>query len=101
MDERGQAHGSADESNVIRVPASANVPNTAAVIAKMIYEGKRPQLRAIGAGAVNQAVKAAAAARGLVAARGIDLYVRPGFTQVVGRDAEPRDAITLSILVEE
>ncbi len=39
------------------------------------------ELQAVGAGAVNQAVKAIAIARGFVAANGIDLVAIPAFTK--------------------
>jgi stage V sporulation protein S len=54
-------------------------------------------LRAIGAGAVNQAIKACAIARGYVAPRGIDLSIRPGFATVTMRDGDV-SAITLLII---
>lgn len=54
-------------------------------------------MRAIGAGAVNQAVKACAIARGYVAVRGIDLLVRPGFGTVVINDKE-YSTIVLNIM---
>ena len=39
----------------------------------------RVEMRAIGAGAVNQAVKSIACARGILKLRGLDLCVRIGF----------------------
>jgi stage V sporulation protein S len=64
-----------------------------------IYDHERPVLRAIGAGAINQAVKAIAIARGLVAPRGIDLTCRPGF-QPVDIDGQEYSAMTFALLVE-
>jgi stage V sporulation protein S len=54
----------------------------ASAIAHGIYDGKKIVLRAIGAAAVNQAVKAAAIAQNYVGARGFILSMRPGFTDV-------------------
>ena len=39
-------------------------------------------MQAIGAGAINQAVKAVAIAKGFVAPAGIDLVCSPAFTEV-------------------
>jgi stage V sporulation protein S len=72
------------EENVLRVTAAANAKDLASAIAHGLYDGHRPVLRAIGAGAVNQAVKALIIARGFVATRGIDLMFRPGFAEVPG-----------------
>jgi stage V sporulation protein S len=58
----------------------------AAAIAHSIYETKECKLRAIGAGAVNQAVKAIAIARGFTAPRGIDLKCIPGFASIESHD---------------
>lgn len=68
--------------DVIRVKAGSPANGLAQSISHMVYERKKVVLRAIGAGAVNQAMKALAIARGLVAPRGYDLTVKPAFTEV-------------------
>ena len=50
----------------------------------------------VGAGAINQAVKAIAIARGFVAPSGIDLVCIPAFTDIV-IDGEERTAIKLIV----
>jgi stage V sporulation protein S len=84
-----------DEANgaevILRVKSSSSATSLASAISHGIYDGKTVMLRAIGAGAVNQAVKAVAIARSFVAARGIDLSIRPGFTTVEMPD---RDNVT-------
>jgi stage V sporulation protein S len=60
----------------------------ASAIAHAIYDYKSVKVRAVGAGSVNQAVKAIAIARGYVAPRGYDLICKPGFTTVESRDGE-------------
>lgn len=85
------------EEQVLRVTNMANPKELAAVISHGIYDGHKPVLRAIGAGAVNQAVKACVIARGYVATRGIDLVIRPGFANVQGENGEI-SAITLLVL---
>jgi stage V sporulation protein S len=87
----------ADET-ILRVKGTASVPPLASAISHAIYDGKTVTLRAIGASAVSQAVKAAAVARGYVAPRGIDLALIPGFTTVQMPDGEVT-AVTLRIVV--
>ncbi|HEW91295.1 MAG TPA: stage V sporulation protein S [Thermotogaceae bacterium] len=73
--------------------SSQSKPNAVAgALAGVIREKGRAELQAIGAGAVNQAVKAIAIARGYVAPSGIDLICIPAFTDVE-IDDEPRTAI--------
>lgn len=67
---------------ILRVKATSNPASLASAIAYQIYEGKPAVLRAIGAGAVNQGVKAIAIAYSFVAPRGYDLVTRPSFTTV-------------------
>jgi stage V sporulation protein S len=72
----------------LRVSASSNPQSVASAIAHAIYDSRQVKLRAVGAGAVNQAVKAIAIARGYVAPRGHDLTCIPGFTTIESRDGE-------------
>lgn len=58
----------------------------------MLRERGNAEIQAIGAGAVNQAVKAVAIARGFVAPGGIDLICVPAFTDIL-IDGEERTAI--------
>ena len=76
------------EEPFLRVSAGSNPQSVASAIAHAIYENKAVKLRAVGAGAVNQAVKAMAIARGYVAPRGLDLTCKPGFTTIESRDGE-------------
>ena len=72
----------------LRVSASSNPQSVASAIAHAIYEKHEVKIRAVGAGAVNQAVKAIAISRGYVAPRGMDLTCKPGFTTIESRDGE-------------
>lgn len=76
------------EDQPLRVGAGSNPQSVASAIAHAVYEHKTVRLRAIGAGAINQAVKGIAIARGYVAPRGYDLVCKPGFTTVNSRDGE-------------
>lgn len=70
------------EETLLKVKGSSSAPSLAAVIAHGIYEGKLLCLRAIGASAVNQAMKAAAIAQSYVGAKGMRILIIPGFADV-------------------
>jgi stage V sporulation protein S len=70
------------DDNVLRVSASSNPQSVASAIAHAIYEKGTCRIRAVGAGPVNQAVKAIAIASGYTAPRGISLVCIPGFQSV-------------------
>lgn len=74
------------EDGILRVGAGSNPQSVAAAIAHSIYETRTARIRAVGAGAVNQAVKAIIIARGYTAPRGIDLVFIPGFQSIESRD---------------
>lgn len=74
------------EESVLRVGASSSPQKVASAIAHAIYENGTCKLRAVGAGAVNQAVKAIAIASGYTAPRGISLVCIPGFASVESND---------------
>ena len=68
--------------DVIRVAAQSRSTAVAGAIAGIVREQGRAEVQAIGAGAVNQAVKAAAIARGFLALDGLDIVCIPSFTDV-------------------
>jgi len=76
------------DEQILRVSASSNPQSVASAIAHSIYENRTCQVRAVGAGAVNQAVKAIAIARGYAAPRGLNLVCIPGFTSVKSHDGD-------------
>jgi stage V sporulation protein S len=80
----------------LRVASRTPTPELAAAISHAIYDGKKVLLRAIGAGAVNQAVKALVVAQSYVAQRGLVLANRPGFL-TIDMDGEERTAMTFSV----
>ena len=82
--------------DVLKVSAKS-VPNAVAgALAGVLREKGRAEIQAIGAGALNQAVKAVALARGFVAPSGVDLVCIPAFTDIV-IDNEERTAIKLIV----
>lgn len=85
------------EENILRVSAGSNPQAVASAIAHAIYENRQCKIRAVGAGAVNQAVKAIAIARGYTAPRGLDLSCIPGFASIESHDGQI-SAIVFSIV---
>ncbi|CAM3079917.1 stage V sporulation protein S [Sporolactobacillus spathodeae] len=82
--------------DVLKVSAKS-VPNSVAgALAHAMREQKTAEIQAIGAGALNQAVKAVAIARGFVAPSGLDLICIPAFTDIQ-IDGEERTAIKLIV----
>jgi stage V sporulation protein S len=71
-----------EEDYLLRVGGKTPVSELAGAISHGVYDGKKVVLRVIGNGAIGQAMKAVAIARGFVAPRGIDLLVCPGFTEI-------------------
>lgn len=90
--------GNGDET-VLRVSAGSSAPALAAAVAHAVYGNKRVVLRAIGAGAVNQSVKAVAIAQGYVGQRGLSLAIRPGFVTVKMPDGDVSAVILRVVLV--
>lgn len=78
--------GEGTQEVVLRVGNSSDVKQLASSISFALQDSRKVTLRGVGAGAVNQMVKACAVARTYVASRGVDLIVRPGFTTVEMRD---------------
>jgi len=81
---------------VLKVSAKSNPNSVAGALAGVLREKGGAEIQAIGAGALNQAVKAVAIARGFVAPSGIDLICIPAFTDIL-IDGEERTAIKLII----
>lgn len=74
------------EEGLLRVGGGSNPKSVASAIAHSIYETRTAKLRAVGAGAVNQAVKAITIARGYTAPRGLDLIYTTGFDNIESKD---------------
>ena len=81
---------------VLKVSAKSNPNSVAGALAGVIREKGKAEMQAIGAGAVNQAIKAVAISRGFVASSGVDLVCIPAFVDVQ-IDGEERTAIKLII----
>ncbi|HXL04246.1 MAG TPA: stage V sporulation protein S [Bacillota bacterium] len=81
---------------VLKVSAKSNPNSVAGALAGVVRERGSAEVQAVGAAALNQAVKAVAIARGFVAPSGIDLVMVPAFTDVQ-IDGEERTAIKLIV----
>jgi stage V sporulation protein S len=84
------------EVEVLKVSAQSNPKSVAGALAAVLREHGAAEVQAVGAGAVNQAVKAVAIARGFVAPNGMDLVCVPAFAEIE-IDGEERTAIKLLI----
>jgi stage V sporulation protein S len=71
--------GSTAPIEVLKVAGTSKPVSVAGAIAGVIRNQGRVEVHAIGAGAVNQAVKAIAISRGYVAPSGLDLVCIPTF----------------------
>ncbi|GIV85511.1 MAG: stage V sporulation protein S [Candidatus Roseilinea sp.] len=81
---------------LIKVSATSRSTAVAGAIAGVVREHGRAEVQAIGAGAVNQAVKAAAIARGYLLLDGIDVVLIPSFGEV-NIDGVTRTAVKFTI----
>ncbi len=89
--------GSSGKADVIKVSAKSRSTAVAGAIAAVIREHRYAEVQAIGAGAVNQAVKALAIARGYLEGDQIDIICIPYFTEV---DIEGQERTAVRFVVE-
>ncbi|KPL80566.1 stage V sporulation protein S [Ornatilinea apprima] len=82
--------------DVIKVKANSRTAAVAGAIAGVMREHKYAEVQAIGAGAVNQAIKALVLAKGYLAEDGIPIICMPEFVDV-DIDGKVRTAIKLII----
>lgn len=80
----------------LKVRAKSNPNAVAGALANIFREKGSVEIQAIGAGALNQAIKAIAIARGFVAPSGKNLICIPAFTDIV-IEGEERTAMKLII----
>ena len=81
---------------MLKVSSNSNPNSVAGAIANIFRERGNVEIQAVGAGALNQAIKAVAIARGFVAPTGKNLVCIPAF-QDIAIDGEERTAIKLII----
>jgi stage V sporulation protein S len=93
----GQGGG---HKEVLKVAATSKPVLVAGAIAGVIRTQSRVELHAIGAAAVNQAIKAIAISRGYVASAGLDLVCIPSFIDL-SLDGLERTGIRLLVEVRQ
>ena len=81
---------------ILKVSSKSNSNSVAGALVNVFREKGTVEIQAIGAGAINQAVKAIAIARGFVAPSGKNLICIPAFTDIM-IDGEERTAIRLIV----
>ncbi len=83
-------------TTLLKVSSKSNPSKVAGSLAGVIREEGMAELQTVGAGALNQAIKAIAIARGFVAPAGLNLICIPAFIDIE-IDGEERTAIKLII----
>ena len=81
---------------VIKVSAESKTSAVAGAIAGVMRKHKHVEVQAIGAGAVNQAIKACAIARTYLEEDGLNVVCIPSFVEVV-IDGKERTALRLVV----
>lgn len=81
----------------LKVSSKSNPNSVAGALANVFREKGSVEIQAVGAGALNQAIKAVAIARGFVAPTGVDLVCVPAFAEV---QVEGEDRTGIRIVVE-
>jgi stage V sporulation protein S len=86
-----------NEIDFLKVSSKSSPSSVAGAIAGMIKDGVPVELKAVGGGAVNQAVKAIAIARGFLSPVGIELVCIPFFADV---KLEGKDRTAIRLVVQ-
>jgi stage V sporulation protein S len=81
----------------LKVGTKSNPNSVAGALANVFREKGVVEIQAVGAGALNQAIKAVAIARGFVAPAGVDLVCIPAFAEV---QVEGEDRTGIKLIIE-
>lgn len=81
---------------ILRVSTKSSPNSVAGALAAVLKQQDSVEIQAIGAGAINQAIKSIAIARGFIAPTGKDLICIPAFTEIQ-IEGEERTAIKLIV----
>ena len=82
--------------DTLKVSSKSNPNSVAGALTNVFRDNGKVEIQAIGAGALNQAIKGVAIARGFVAPSGKNLVCIPAFTDI-SIDGEERTAIKLIV----
>lgn len=83
-------------ASCLKVSSKSSPASVAGAIAGLIKDGLSVDMQAVGAGAVNQAVKAIAISRGFLSPVGIEIVCIPSFADIV-IEGEYRTAIRFAV----
>lgn len=81
---------------LLKVSSRSNPNAVAGAFAGVVREHGRVEVQVVGAGALNQAIKAVAIARSMLGTQGIDLVCVPAFAEIE-IDGQPRTAMQLVV----
>lgn len=82
---------------ILKVSSKSNSSKVAGAIANIFREKGIVEIQTIGAGSLNQAIKAICIARGFVAPSGVNLVCIPAFTDI---DIDGSEKTAIKLIVE-
>ncbi len=82
---------------ILKVSSKSNPSKVAGAIANVFREQKRLEIHTVGAGSLNQAVKAVTIARGYGAPMGDNLIITPSFSDIT---IDGADKTAIKLLIE-
>ncbi|AKX93846.1 stage V sporulation protein S [Neomoorella thermoacetica] len=82
---------------VLKVAARSNPNSVAGALAGVLREKGGVEIQAVGAAALNQAIKAVAIARGFVSPNGLDIVCIPAFADI---QIEGQERTAMKLIVE-
>ncbi len=82
---------------LLKVSSKSNPNSVAGAMAGSVNEFGFAEIQAIGAGAINQAIKAVAIARHFLAPTGVDLICKPSFVKL---EIDNKECTAIRLLVE-
>ena len=81
----------------LKVSSKSNPSKVAGAIANIFREKGIVELQTVGAGALNQAVKAVSIARGYISPSGVNLVCTPAFTDI---EIEGKEKTAIKLIIE-
>ncbi len=82
---------------ILKVSSKSNPSKVAGAIANIFREKGIVELQTVGAGALNQAVKAVSIARGYISPSGVNLVCTPAFTDI---EIDGKEKTAIKLIVE-
>ena len=82
----------------IKVASSSNVSSVAGAITNIMRNQSFLEVSTVGAGSLNQAIKAIAIARGFLTPSGIDIFIIPSFKEIT---IEGKEKTAIKLIIEK